>query len=215
MRLGARLTLRGGREALVRLVLTTLAVGLGVSVLLGLLSEFNAYQKVSGRACWECSKGSEMVGRPIPAGHESGELWDFSLDFYQGTEIRRLDVAALGPQAPVIPTLPRVPANGEYFVSPALADLLARTPHDQLGDRFPGVRAGLIGRDALIGPDELAVVVGHRPEDVAALGDVVLVDAVSTAAEPSGTEISVRPANASHVSAIVDVLARAFSAPRC
>jgi hypothetical protein len=50
---------------------------------------------------------------------------------------------------------------------------------------------------------------------VAALGDVVLVDAVSTAAEPSGTEISVRPANASDVSAIVDVLARAFSAPRC
>jgi len=79
-----------------------LAVGLGVSVLFVVLSEFNAYQKVSGRACWECTRGAALSGTGVPAGHESGVLWNFRLDFYQGTEIRRVDVAALGSQGPGI-----------------------------------------------------------------------------------------------------------------
>ena len=100
IRLGARLTLRGGREALIRLLLTTAAVALGVSVLLAVLSEFTAYQRMSGRACWECTDGPQVADLATPPTAPNAELWNFSLDFYQGHEIRRLDVAALGPQAP-------------------------------------------------------------------------------------------------------------------
>ncbi|MEV4752290.1 hypothetical protein ACFQVD_09800 [Streptosporangium amethystogenes subsp. fukuiense] len=47
-------------------------------------------------------------------------------------------------------------ARGRYYASPALARLLDSAPREQLSDRFPGTRAGLIGQAALSGPDELA-----------------------------------------------------------
>jgi len=43
-RLGLQLTLRSGREALVRLLITAAAVAVGVALLLGVLAEFHAYQ---------------------------------------------------------------------------------------------------------------------------------------------------------------------------
>ena len=59
-----------------------------------------------GVACWECTKGpkvAELAALPAAATAPNAELWDFSLDFYQGKEVRRLDVAPLGTQAPAGP----------------------------------------------------------------------------------------------------------------
>lgn len=212
-RLGMRLTLRGGREAGTRLVLTTLAVLVGVTVMLGVLSLFNAYQSTTTRQCWECSPSRVDLSSPADGsgrGPKSGspaktggvadnvdlaaaeragakELWNFSQDFYQGTELRRLDVAALTPDAPVVPGMTKVPGPGEYYASPALADLLAKVPHDQLGDRFPGHQAGVIGRAALSGPDELAVVVGHSPDELTNRPATEAITALSTDKEVKGT----------------------------
>ena len=231
IRMGMRLTLRGGRESAVRLVVTSLAVAVGVAVMLGVFSLFNAYQSTTNRHCWECSPTFTAAateagadhgansdpgpnGSPGPnhcPGHDGGrgrpagltddgmidlaaaqqagakELWNFSQDFYQGTELRRLDVAALTADAPTLPGMTAVPAAGEYYASPALAHLLATVPSDELGDRFPGRQVGLIPKAALYSPDELAIVIGHTPADLAARQATEPITAMSTAKEVKGT----------------------------
>ncbi|MCK2219568.1 hypothetical protein MF672_038110 [Actinomadura sp. ATCC 31491] len=178
--LGLRMSLRGGREAAARLALIVAGVAAGVLVLLTTLSLFNAFQATNGRQCWECTTGTAPSGRLLDS-TAMGALWNYREDYYAGQAIKRLDAAALGPRAPVVPGLARMPEPGRYYVSPALAALLAATPREMLADRFPGARAGIIGAAALSGPDELAVVVGRTPEEVAALAGTRQVDAVETA----------------------------------
>ena len=106
--LGLRLTLRSGREALVRLLITAAAVAVGVALLLGVLAELHAFQANASQACWSCTTGAP-VPSTLPA---HGELWNDSVDFYQGQTITRLDVAPLGADAPVPPGITRLPAPG-------------------------------------------------------------------------------------------------------
>jgi len=147
LRLGLQLTLRSGREALVRLLVTTAAVAVGVALLIGVLAEFHAFQAESNTPCWSCTTGPR-VPSPLPA---RGELWNNSVDFYQGQTITRLDVAALGADAPVPPGISHLPAPGGYYASPALAALLRTVPADELGQRFPGHLIGTIGDAGLTG----------------------------------------------------------------
>ena len=165
LRLGLQLTLRSGREALVRLVITAAAVAAGVALLLGVLAEFHAFQANASQACWSCTTGAPIPS-PLPS---HGELWNDSVDFYQGQTITRLDVAPLGPGAPVPPGITRLPAPGEYYASPALAALLKTVPADELGDRFPGQLAGTIGDTALNGANDLVIYIGYTPAALAAL----------------------------------------------
>ncbi|MER5321658.1 FtsX-like permease family protein [Streptosporangium roseum] len=177
--LGLRLSLRGGREAATRLALIVAGVAVGVVVLLATLSLFNAFQATNDRTCWECTRGTAPSGWALDATAD-GALWNLHEDYYAGRTIKRLDVAALGTRAPVIPGLSRMPGPGRYYASPALARLLDSAPREQLADRFPGTPAGLIGRAALSGPDELAIVVGLTPRQVAAMPGARQVDTVAT-----------------------------------
>jgi hypothetical protein len=165
LRLGLQLTLRSGREALVRLLVTTAAVAVGVALLLGVLAEYHAFQAESNAPCWSCTGGSP-VPSPLPA---RGELWNNSVDFYQGQTITRLDVAALGPDAPVPPGISHLPAAGDYYASPALAALLRTVPADELGQRFPGHLIGTIGDAGVTGPGELTIYLGYTPQALAAV----------------------------------------------
>ena len=106
------------------------------------------------------------------------------MDFYQGQTIERLDVAALGPGAPVPPGISRLPGPGEYYASPALAHLLGTVPADQLGGRFTGTLAGTIGDAALTGPDELAIYIGYSPQALAKVPGTRWVTAIGTAPGP-------------------------------
>src|SRR5215471_17962295 len=130
LRLGMQLTLRSGREALVRLVITAAAVAVGVALLLGVLAEFHAFQANANQACWSCTTGAAVPAQ-LPS---HGELWNDSVDFYQGQTITRLDVASLGPDAPMLPGITRLPGPGQYYASPALATLLKTAPANELGD---------------------------------------------------------------------------------
>ena len=118
LRLGARLTLKGGREALVRLILTLCAVAVGVTVLLALSADYHAFQVTSRRPSWESTGAAQ--GSP-PASNVT--LWNYSETIYHGKFIEQLDVAALGPRAPVVPGIPGLPSAGQYYASPALAAL--------------------------------------------------------------------------------------------
>ena len=181
IRLGLRLALRSGREGLVRLVITTVAVGIGVAMLLGVLAEFHAFQVQSSQPCWSCTQGESPVPSRLPA---RGDLWNNSVDFYQGQTITRLDVAALGSSEPVPPGISALPAPGTYYASPALAALLKTVPADQLGDRFPGHLAGTIGNAALSGPGQLVAYVGYPPPALAPVPGTEVVDSIATAPAP-------------------------------
>ena len=117
IRLGMRLALHSGREAFTRLLLTTVAVALGVAVLLGVLAEFHAFQADASMSCWECTQGSSVpktLGASAPGARAGrGELWNYSVDYFEGRTIERLDVAALGPQAKA--TVPILHDLGYYM----------------------------------------------------------------------------------------------------
>jgi hypothetical protein len=175
IRFGLHLTLRTGREALTRLLVTTGAVAVGVSLLLCVLATYHAYQATVGRSCWECT---QPQSGPAPA---ATLLWNYGEDYYQGEKIERLDVASLAATTPVVPGLHRMPAPGQFYASPALAALLKTVPADQLGDRFPGTLAGAIGDAGLTSPDELAIVIGHTATDLATRPNTGWVSRINTA----------------------------------
>jgi hypothetical protein len=177
LRLGLRLTLRSGREAMVRLLITAAAVAVGVALLLGVLAEFHAYQASASQPCWSCTQGAS-VPATLP-GH--GDLWNNSVDFYQGQTVSRLDVAALGPGAPVPPGIAELPPAGGYYASPALAALIRSVPASELGARFPGTMIGTIGQAGLTGPGELAVFIGRTVAQASAIPGTTWVTKISTA----------------------------------
>ena len=177
LRLGLQLSLRSGREGLVRLVITAAAVAVGVALLLGVLAEFHAFQANASKPCWSCTQGAS-VPNTLPS---HGELWNNSVDFYQGQTISRLDVAALGPNAPVPPGITKLPPAGDYYASPALAALLATVPADRLGARFPGKLIGTIGQAGLNGAGDLAIYIGHTPAQVSKIPGTQWVTSINSA----------------------------------
>ena len=178
-RLGLRLTLRSGREPFVRLLVTAAAVAVGVAIMLAVLADFHAFRVTSYRPSWESTNGRAVTARTMSA--PQSELWNYSNDIYAGQTIERLDVASLGPHAPVPPGISKLPAAGQYYASPALAALIRSVPANQLGDRFPGKLAGTIGQQALKGPQELVIYVGYRPAQLASLPATQVVSRISTA----------------------------------
>jgi hypothetical protein len=178
IRLGLRLSLRSGREALIRLILTTVAVGVGAALLFCVLADYHAFQISNNRQCWECTQGPGSNGTVTPT--PGAELWQSSADYFEGQTIERLDLAALGPHAPLPPGLSRLPGPGQYYASPALAALLRTVPRDELGDRYPGRLAGTIGDKALTGPDELVIFIGYKPATLAAMGAQVVTKIATT-----------------------------------
>jgi hypothetical protein len=177
-RLGLRLTLASGREPFVRLVVTAVAVAIGVAIMLAVLADFNAFKTTNDRPSWESTQGQSLTAGYAAA--TNSELWNYSNDIYQGQTIERLDVAGLGPGAPVPPGISRLPGAGQYYASPALAALIRSVPADELGDRFPGRLAGTIGQKALTGPQELVIYVGYAPSALATLPATTLVSKIAT-----------------------------------
>jgi hypothetical protein len=177
-RLGMHLTLRSGREAFVRLLVTAVAVAIGVAIMLSVLADFHAFQITNNRPSWESTQGQPVGPNYTSAAH--AELWNYSNDIYQGQTIERLDVAGLGAGAPVPPGISKLPASGQYYASPALAALIRSVPADELADRFPGKLAGTIGQQALTGPTELVIYVGYAPAKLAGLPATVLVSKIAT-----------------------------------
>ena len=172
IRFGLRLTLAGGREALTRLVLIATAVTIGVGLLLAVLAGANAVNTQIDRFAW-------LNTQPVTAQNGGGSLWWFqSFDFYEGTRIDRVDVAALKPEAPVPPGIPRLPGPGEYYASPALRAKIAAAPADQLAARYPGREVGTIGREALQSPESLLLIVGRTPAQLSSLPGAERIDQI-------------------------------------
>jgi hypothetical protein len=171
IRLGLRLTLGSGREAVWRFVVTAAAVALGVGLLLAALAGFNGLHAQTDRSAW-----LDTAAQATKSTSTSNELWWLSsTDQFGNQAIDRIDVAATGPNAPVPPGLHHVPGPGEYDASPALTALLRSQPSAELRDRFPGRQIGTLGAAGLPSPNSLIVVVGYSAQQLSrAYGAVVV-----------------------------------------
>ena len=175
--LGLRLAVAGGRAAITQLVMIAAAVAIGSCMLLTTLAALHAVQVQNDRYAW-LETGIVKPAQPVddtvdPLG------WRLSGDVFDGALIARIDLAPTGPDAPIPPGIPELPAAGEMYVSPALAELLRHTPAAQLDDRFPATVVGTIGRQALASPDSLIAIVGHDAADLAT-SDAARVREIST-----------------------------------
>ncbi|MBN1632436.1 MAG: ABC transporter permease [Thermoleophilia bacterium] len=180
IRLGLRLSWGAAREGKVRLVLTALGVALAVTLLLFTISGFNALEAKDVRSGWLDTGGANRM--PSVDENRSDPLWwRLSYDLYDGRPIGLVEVAATGPASPLVPGLERLPEPGEYYVSQALARLLAETPADQLGARFSGVQAGILGDEGLASPETLMAVVGRSPAELEGSMGAVQVSSIEAA----------------------------------
>lgn len=161
---------RGGARQRATLALT--AAGVATSVVLALLalSVSPALADRADRIAWrDPSQNVDQLRDATPRA-----LQRATDDQVDGRPVSRIDLAPVGAgSAPVPPGLDRFPGPGEVFASPALAALLVDLPADELADRYPGRLVGTIGAEGLAHGDELVVVVGHAPGDLAAPGTTV------------------------------------------
>jgi hypothetical protein len=195
--LGLRLTLAGGREAVVRLVITSAAVAVGVGLLLVALAGMNAINAQNSRTAWLNTAvfghgpatgpppgAAVAIGRGPASGSTTSRTdplwWLFRADHFGDRTIDRVDVAATGPNSPVPPGIPRLPRPGQFYASPALSRLLRTTPATELADRFPGMQVGTIGAAALPAPTSLIIVIGRTPAQLASESGASKVSAINT-----------------------------------
>ncbi|GAA2624309.1 FtsX-like permease family protein [Dactylosporangium fulvum] len=205
IRFGLRLSLAGGREAATRLIIIAAAVTLGVGMLMATVAGMNAVDTQNQRYAWLNTAVAPDTGAGDPL------LWSLREDYYHGGSIGRVEVAGLGPGAPVPPGIPRLPAPGEFYVSPALAELLRTAPAAELGDRFPGHEVGVIGRDALPSPDSLLIVIGRTPADLEQLGAKRVTQIMTT--DPSDCKGCVVGINRDSMTLVLSVVAVALLFP--
>jgi hypothetical protein len=179
IRFGLRLTLRGGREAAVRLAVTAAAVALGVGLLLITLAGINALNAQNARAAW-----LNTSARNAPTGASQAAQdplwWLYRADQFGSQVIYRVDVAATGPRSPLPPGIPQLPGPGQFYASPALSQLLHATPASQLGDRFDGRRIGTIGPAALPAPNSLIIIIGHTARQLSKAPGTAQVRSIET-----------------------------------
>jgi len=177
--LGLRLALAGGRGSVVGIALTALAVALGTAILLFALSFGPALQDRSERAAWR----APSVFLDMGEAHD-GVLMEVVEDRYLDEALLRVLVAPLSAAAPVPPGVPRLPARGEAFVSPALAARIAAVPADQLANRI-GTVVGTIGDEALRSPGELVAIIGADVESLRADGASPLAEFATEPRDPT------------------------------
>ncbi|GAA1280614.1 FtsX-like permease family protein [Saccharothrix xinjiangensis] len=153
--LGVRLALGGGRASWVRLALTGAGIGIGVAVLLGASSLTTVLSERGARTAAVAAVTAESP----PSGRDVlyEEFWNTD---YRGESITGRFARATGPGAPVRPGTSRVPGDGEIFLSPALAELLASPRGELLRERFPQEVVGTIDRAGLNAPHDLVFYAG-------------------------------------------------------
>ena len=178
--LAVRLAFAGGRESLVRLVATAVGVALGATLLLLAAVLYPALHAHDVRRAWTATSAHNVRPAQNPAATDP-LLWRLSLDHYDGQVITWVDVAALGPRAPVPPGLARLPGPGQLAVSPAMDRLLRAAPASLLKDRYPGRVLQTIGNAALAGPGQLIVFVGHAAAQLRGQPWVITVRSIESA----------------------------------
>jgi hypothetical protein len=153
-----RLLRGGGRSARLEIGLPFVAGVVITFVLLLLLGLQQGLDNRADRTAWRTPDAA--TGEPVAV--QGG----FTA-FVEERPVAVVELAALTGNPPALPGVGRFPSPGEVWASPALAELMAARPADQLADRFPGPVTEELGPNLLESPDELVAVVGRSPDDPA------------------------------------------------
>ena len=164
----ARLILVDSRGAWVRLVGITAGVAVGVTLFLLLFGAYGALSDRQDRSSWLSATGEYATdtNADTEGGVALGDdavLALSSVDRHADAFITRLDVAATENSTVRIPGVPTIPAEGEFYASPALVRLLETIPAAELGDRY-GTLVGALPLSVLASPDSLVAVAGEDAE---------------------------------------------------
>ena len=157
MALGVRLAIGDVRNSWARLVLTTVGIGLAITVLLLAASVDHIIGAQEARA-------AALVPDQRPIAGVAPVRYADTNTSYRGTQINGRYLMATGPNGPVPAGLPRMPGPNEVVLSPALAALLASPDGALLRPRFPERVIGTIGMAGLAGSHDLTFVAGLAPE---------------------------------------------------
>ena len=164
----ARLIVAGDRSARRRLLGIVAGVMVGVAVFLLLTAAYQAFGERSRRSSWHtpitASPTALMPDTELTA-HTAGAA--STLDHVGNRTVTVLLVATTEDTRVRIPGSDVVPRPGQYLASPAMADLIASMPADQLAERY-GQQVGVLSEDAVEGPDSLVLVVGMEAPRLAA-----------------------------------------------
>ncbi len=220
IRLGLRLAVAGGKEAMTRLALIAIAVAIGVGLLLTTLASINAFNAQNERYAWlETGYPGAQAQAGVSASPATVAVdplwWLLRADYFHGEQIGRVDVAATGPNSPLPPGIPALPGPGEFYASPSLDKLLRETPFLQLGDRYPGTQVGIIGAEALPSPDSLIIVIGHDVADLSqTIGAHQITQISTTSPDRCGAECApTAGTNSNGVTLVLSVVAAALLFP--
>lgn len=166
-----RFTRLGGRSALLSTGLTALAVAVATLLLQFAVAGNFAFDERADRTAWRDPAAASGSGAAIIA---------TAADHFGGDSVNRVDLAALGTDAPVPPGMDAFPAPGEVWLSPAAADLLEGVPAADFLARYGDAHlAGELGPEALAHPNELVAVVGRDAADPAMIAERTSADGVS------------------------------------
>jgi hypothetical protein len=198
IRFGLRLSLRGGKESLVRLVVMALAVSIGVAMLLLTLATINGLGNQNARGSWMATTPVHEVGfpdfgtphAPAPASNGSPIWWNVSSDQFENRLVVRIDVASTGAHPLVPPGITKLPGAGQFYASPALAALLRSTPSSELGARFAGTEIGTIAASALPSANDLVIIIGQSVHTLSHVSGAGTITRFVTSSNSGGPDTS-------------------------
>ncbi|MER5932865.1 FtsX-like permease family protein [Streptomyces sp. NPDC002054] len=156
--MGARFALAGGREGLLRTLLTGVGVGLGVALLLVTASLPNAFGQRDARTFARETAFTGPEGT-LSKGPDTLLIADVNQTYRTyGVDGRLIEPE--GPKAPLPPGLKAFPKPGELVVSPALDRLMKTGEGKLLRERLDGPIVATIGKAGLVGPGDLFFYIG-------------------------------------------------------
>lgn len=180
--MGARLAVSGGRSAWTRLVVTALATGMCVALLLVAASVRPAWESRTDRS----ASMEPATLQAYPGTRPSLEVHEVTVASGR-YEVRGVYVAALAPNAPPPPGVDVLPGPGQLVMSPALGTLLKSSDGAGLRPRIDGEVIGAIGEQGLVDARDLLFYAGTVPsEGTVSESDLASRWGVSYAPEPLG-----------------------------
>lgn len=151
--LGIRLSVGGSRSSGVRIGLSAAGIACAVAVLLLAASIGTMHERRENRQYLDVANEN-----PIDGVNETWLAHQFTE--FRGQDVRIYYVAGTAPDSPKPAGLPKLPADGEQYTSPKLAELLRSAEGELLRPRLPEKIVGELPDDLVTTPGDYVAWVG-------------------------------------------------------
>lgn len=157
--LGVRLAVGGGRTSWARLALSAVGIAIATAVLLVAASAGHMYAEREAR-----QMADFVVDQPVKGMDPT--LTDRKYTEFRGDGVNITYVAGTGPDSPKPAGLPELPAAGEMYASPELAELLASQEGELLLPRLPEKVVGTLPKSMVEMPRDLTAWIGVDEQEL-------------------------------------------------